>query len=63
MKKHLDKFDGNLRLPISSIGNLCLFSEYTNRSKKDKIIYKDSDYLKKSNRKCSSATFYGTTCR
>lgn len=49
MKKHLDRFDGNLRLPISSIGNLCLLPEYANRSKKDKTIYEDSDYLKKSN--------------
>lgn len=48
MKKHLDRFDGNLRLPISSIGNLCLLPEYANRSKKDKTIYDDSEYLKKS---------------
>lgn len=48
MKKHLDRFDGNLRLPISSIGNLCLLPEYANRSKKDKTIYKDTDYLVKS---------------
>ena len=49
MKKRLDKFDGNLRLPISSIGNLCLLPEYANRSKKDKTIYEDTDYLNKSN--------------
>ena len=36
-------------MPISSIGNLCLLPEYANRSKKDKTIYEDSDYLKKSN--------------
>lgn len=48
MKKHLDRFDGNLRLPISSIGNLCLLPEYANRSKKDKTIYEDTEYLKKS---------------
>ena len=48
MKKHLDRFDGKLRLPISSIGNLCLLPEYANRSKKDKTIYQDSDYLSKS---------------
>lgn len=51
MKKHLDRFDGELRLPISSIGNLCLLPEYANRSKKDKTIYEDQEYLKKSNMK------------
>ncbi len=49
MKKHLDRFDGNLRLPISSIGNLCLLPEYANRSKRDKTIYDDQDYLAKLN--------------
>ncbi|MBE6015873.1 MAG: DUF262 domain-containing protein [Lachnospiraceae bacterium] len=48
MKKHLDRFDGTLRLPISSIGNLCLLPEYANRSKRDKTIYDDTEYLKKS---------------
>lgn len=48
MKKHLDRFDGKLRLPISSIGNLCLLPESANRSKKDKTIYDDQDYLTKS---------------
>lgn len=51
MKKHLDRFDGKLRLPISSIGNLCLLPEYANRSKKDKTIYDDNEYLKKSKMK------------
>lgn len=48
MKTHLNRFDGNLRLPISSIGNLCLLPEYTNRSKKEKTLYDDTDYLVKS---------------
>ena len=45
MKNHLDRFDGNLRLPISSIGNLCLLPEYANRSKGDKTLYQDTQYL------------------
>ena len=49
MKKQLERFDGNLRLPISSIGNLCLLPEYTNRSKGEKTIYEDHNYIKKSN--------------
>ena len=48
MKNHLDRFDGELRLPISSIGNLCLLPLSENRSKKDKTIYSDTEYLKKS---------------
>lgn len=47
MKKHLDRFDGNLRLPISSIGNLCLLPEYANRSKGDSTLYQDKQYLEK----------------
>lgn len=49
MKKHLDRFEGKLRLPISSIANLCLLPECVNRSKKDKTLYMDSEYLKKTN--------------
>ena len=49
VKKNLDRFDGELRLPISSIGNLCLLPEYANRSKGDKTLYQDSQYLKKCN--------------
>jgi len=49
MKKKLDRFDAELRLPISSIGNLCLLPQYANRSKQDKTIYSDTAYLKKSN--------------
>lgn len=48
MKTRLMQHDGELRLPISSIGNLCLLPEYPNRSKGDKTIYQDSEYLKKS---------------
>ena len=48
MKDHLLRFDGHLRLPLSSIGNLCLLPEYTNRSKKDKTLYDDEYYLSKS---------------
>lgn len=45
MKEHLDRFDGELRLPISSIGNLCLLPEQLNRSKKQKTLYSDTKYL------------------
>lgn len=51
IKAKLDKFDGSLRLPISSIGNLCILPEYSNRSKKDKTIYQDKSYLRNSNMK------------
>ena len=49
IKQKLEKFDGDLRLPISSIGNLCILPEYSNRSKKDKTIYNDTSYRRKSN--------------
>ncbi|MCR5673001.1 MAG: DUF262 domain-containing protein [Lachnospiraceae bacterium] len=49
MKAHLERFNGELRLPISSIGNLCLLPQYENRSKKEKTLYDDDGYLKKSN--------------
>lgn len=45
MKDSLEKYNGELKLPISSIGNLCLLPEYINRSKKDKTIYDDKVYL------------------
>ena len=38
MKKQLDAFNGDLRLPISSFGNLCLLPQYENRSKKKFIV-------------------------
>lgn len=49
MKTHLTRFDGQLRLPISSVGNLCLLPEYANRSKRDKTLYEDDEYLRKLN--------------
>lgn len=48
MKIQLDRFEAHLKLPISSFGNLCLLPEYENRSKGEKTIYDDSDYLSKS---------------
>ena len=48
MKKCLDRYEGNLRLPISSIGNLCLLPQYENRAKRDKTIYGDNSFLNKS---------------
>ena len=48
MKKCLDRYMGGLRLPISSIGNLCLLPQKENRSKRDKTIYSDNKYLEKS---------------
>lgn len=48
MKKCLDRYDGNLRLPIGSIGNLCLLPQQENRSKRDKTIYGDNSFLQKS---------------
>ena len=43
-EKVLHRFSGQLKLSISSIGNLCLLPEYTNRKKKDKTLYEDLDY-------------------
>lgn len=48
MKDCLARYDGLLRLPISSFGNLCLLPEYENRSKGKKTLYQDSDYLSSS---------------
>ena len=39
------EYNDDFRLPISSIGNICLLPEYDNRSKKNLTIYQDSDYL------------------
>lgn len=47
MEEKISEFGGNLRLPISSLGNLCLLPEYTNRKKKEKIIYDDKEYFDK----------------
>ena len=49
MKMRLEKFGGEVRLPISSIGNLCLLPQFHNRSKGEKTLYQDDVYLKKSN--------------
>lgn len=46
-ERTMNRLHGQLRLPISSIGNLCLLPEYTNRKKKDKIIYDDDEYTDK----------------
>ena len=43
----LKRFNGELKLTLSSIGNLCLLPEYTNRKKKDKTIYNDQEYINK----------------
>lgn len=48
MRKKLEKFDGVLRLPVSSIANLCLLPEKENRVKQDKTIYSDKKYLEAS---------------
>ncbi len=45
MKKRISEYGEDLRLPISSIANLCLLPEYDNRTKKDKILYDDSNYI------------------
>lgn len=48
MKKCLDRYSGQLHLPIGAVGNLCLLPQAENRSKKDKTIYDDSSFLTKS---------------
>ena len=45
MKKKLDKYKGQLKLPISSFGNICLLPEFDNRKKKDRTIYNDDLYM------------------
>lgn len=47
MKDRISRYSEDFRLPISSIGNLCLLPEYDNRVKKDKTIYHDEYYLSK----------------
>ena len=49
MKEKICNYGDDFRLPISSIGNLCLLPEYDNRVKKDKTIYQDDYYLSKIN--------------
>ena len=43
MKRQLERFNGDLRLPISSIGNICLLPEDYNRRKGEKTIYQYKD--------------------
>ncbi len=45
MKKKISNYSEDFRLPISSIANLCLLPEYDNRTKQDKTLYDDTDYL------------------
>ncbi len=45
MKKKITSYTEDFRLPISSIANLCLLPEYDNRTKQDKTLYDDDDYL------------------
>lgn len=47
MELKLRQYNGLLKLPISSFGNICLLPEYNNRKKKDKTIYDDNDYTDK----------------
>ena len=44
MKSKLEKYNGDLRLPISSFGNLCYLPLIINRQKKEKTIYQDKNY-------------------
>ena len=46
-ERMLKEFKGELKLTLSSIGNLCLLPEYTNRKKKDKTVYDDIEYRNK----------------
>ena len=48
MKDRLEKYSPEVKLPISSFGNLCLLPEYENRSKGKKTLYEDTEYLSKS---------------
>lgn len=45
MKKQLERFNGELRLPISSIGNLCLLPEEYNRAKGEETIYNSQECI------------------
>lgn len=65
MKEKLgNTYRGQLRLPISSFGNLCLLPEYENRSKGKKTIYQDTDYLSKTHKDISYIEeYYSFTTR
>lgn len=43
IKKQLERFEGKLRLPISSIGNLCLLPTEYNQAKGERTIYQYKD--------------------
>lgn len=45
MKKKITSYSDDFRLPISSIANLCLLPQYDNRTKQDKTLYDDEEYL------------------
>ena len=47
MKKQLERFEGKLRLPISSIGNLCLLPTEYNQAKGERTIYQYNDKVMK----------------
>lgn len=47
MKDKLNEFNGELKLPISSFGNLCYLPQFANRSKGENTIYDDTSYLSK----------------
>ena len=49
MKEQLERLGPDIRLPISSFGNICILPEYTNRSKGKKTLYEDTNYLSKTN--------------
>lgn len=46
MKKKMTCYSDDFRLPISSIANLCLLPEYDNRTKQDRTLYDDDEYLR-----------------
>lgn len=48
MKSRLERYNGDLQLPIGSIGNLCLLPQRENRSKQEKTIYCDDKFLQSS---------------
>jgi hypothetical protein len=48
MKRLLDRYNGDVKLAVSSFANLCLLPQQENRSKRDKTIYSDNQYLQKS---------------
>lgn len=47
MKEKMNNYSNDFRLPISSVANLCLLPEYDNRTKKDRTLYDDAEYVSK----------------